>query len=60
MNGRTLNVLGTVPSGEEYVIGISKDHPELVEKFNTGLANLKKTGDWDLMVAKYGLDNKKN
>ena len=60
MNGRTLNVLGTVPSGEEYVIGISKDHPELVEKFNTGLANLKKSGDWDLMVAKYGLDTKKN
>ncbi|MBP5083032.1 MAG: transporter substrate-binding domain-containing protein, partial [Methanomicrobium sp.] len=43
-----------------YVIGISKDHPELVEKFNTGLANLKKSGDWDLMVAKYGLDTKKN
>ncbi|MBQ4415348.1 MAG: amino acid ABC transporter substrate-binding protein [Methanomicrobium sp.] len=60
MNGRTLTVLGTVPSGEEYAIGISKNHPELVEKFNTGLANLKKSGDWDLMVKKYGLDIQKN
>ena len=58
MNGRSLTVLGTIPTGEEYVIGISKNHPELVEKFNKGLDNLKASGDWDLMVAKYGLDIK--
>lgn len=52
--GMALEVIHESEGSSEYGFATMKDkQPELVEMFNTGLANLKASGKYDEIVAKY-------
>jgi polar amino acid transport system substrate-binding protein len=41
---------------EEFAFAVQKGNTELLEKLNTGLANIKASGKYDELLAKYKLD----
>jgi polar amino acid transport system substrate-binding protein len=43
---------------EEFSFAVQKGNTELLEKLNTGLANIKANGTYDELLAKYKMDNK--
>lgn len=54
-NGMALKTVGEVISPREYGFAVQKGkNAELVEMFNTGLQNLKDSGAYDEILAKYG------
>ena len=53
--GVQLKVVGDVVNPGYYGFAVKKDtHPELIEKFNKGLANIKENGTYEKILAKYG------
>ena len=53
-NGQKLTLVGEKESGSSYGFAVKKgQNPELIKKFNTGLANLKKSGTYDKIVDTY-------
>lgn len=50
-----LKTVGDVIDPSQYGFAVKKgENKELVEKFNAGLANIKKSGEYDKILAKYG------
>ncbi len=50
-----LQMVGDLVGGSEYGFAVKKDcNPELIEKFNAGLANIKESGKYDEILNKYG------
>lgn len=43
--------------GINLVFGVNKQHPELLEKINQGLENVKKSGQYDQILSKWRLKN---
>ena len=56
IEGKNLEFLGTIETGEEYGIAIRKEDTELLEKMNAGLKNLKASPAWAELVAKHELE----
>lgn len=53
--GVQLKVVGDVVNPGYYGFAVKKGtHPELIEKFNKGLANIKENGTYEKILAKYG------
>lgn len=51
----TMETVGDVINPKEYGFAVKKgQNPELIEKFNAGLENLKANGQYDEILAKYG------
>ena len=48
-----LKIALTIITNENYGIGVRKGDTELLQKINTGLAELKASADWDTLVNKY-------
>jgi len=48
-----LNVAYTIVTNENYGIGVRIGDTELLQKINTGLAELKASADWNTLVEKY-------
>jgi len=48
-----LSVAYTIVTNENYGIGVRKGDTELLQKINTGLAQLKASADWNTLVNKY-------
>ncbi|MBO3665091.1 ABC transporter permease subunit [Microbacterium stercoris] len=59
--GSGFRLIGEPALGGEYGFAVNKgENPELIEKFNAGLANLKASGEYDEIIATYigsGSDN---
>ncbi len=54
-NGIALKTVGDVIEPREYGFAVKKgENPELIEMFNAGLQNLKDSGAYDELLAKYG------
>ena len=52
-NPDELTMLDTAYSEESYAIAVSKDNPELTEKLNSAIAELKEDGTLDAILNKY-------
>ena len=52
-NPDELTMLDTAYSEESYAIAVSKDNPELTEKLNSAIAELKEDGTLDAILDKY-------
>lgn len=53
-NGQDLKLVGEPEKSSSYGFAVKKDkNPELIEMFNEGLASLKKSGEYDKILAKY-------
>lgn len=53
--GLALETVGDVINPKDYGFAVKKgQNPELIEKFNAGLAKLKENGKYDEILAKYG------
>lgn len=48
-----LKIALTIITNENYGIGVRKGDTELLQKINTGLAELKASADWNTLVTKY-------
>ena len=48
-----LKIAYTIITNENYGIGVRKGDTELLQKINTGLAELKASADWNTLVTKY-------
>ena len=48
-----LKIAYTIITNENYGIGVRKGDTELLQKINTGLAELKASADWNILVTKY-------
>jgi polar amino acid transport system substrate-binding protein len=48
-----LKIAYTIVTNENYGIGVRKGDTELLQKINTGLAELKASADWNTLVTKY-------
>ena len=48
-----LKIALTIITNENYGIGVRKGDTELLQKINTGLAELKASADWNTLVIKY-------
>ena len=54
-DGVALQTIGDVINPGYYGFAVKKDcNPELIEMFNAGLANIKASGEYDEILAKYG------
>ncbi|MCI0129935.1 MULTISPECIES: amino acid ABC transporter substrate-binding protein/permease [unclassified Vagococcus] len=53
-NGQALELVGEKETGSAYGFAVKKgQNQELLEKFNTGLKNLKTSGEYDKIINKY-------
>ncbi|MHC5226779.1 amino acid ABC transporter substrate-binding protein/permease [Enterococcus sp. LJL99] len=53
-NGQKLELIGEKETGSSYGFAVKKgQNPELIEKFNAGLADLKKSGAYDEIIDTY-------
>lgn len=53
--GLAMETVGDVINPKQYGFAVKKgQNPELIEKFNAGLASLKESGKYDEILAKYG------
>jgi len=48
-----LGIAYTIVTNENYGIGVRKGDSELLQKINNGLAELKASADWNILVKKY-------
>ena len=54
-DGTSLKTVGDVVNPGYYGFAVKKgENAELLELFNAGLANIKKSGEYDKLLAKYG------
>lgn len=53
-NGQKIKLVGKKETGSSYGFAVKKGkNPELIEKFNAGLKDLKESGKYDQIIAKY-------
>lgn len=55
IDGKYLDFIGTIESGEKFGIAVRKDDAQLLSKLNAGLKNLKASPKWSELVNKYDL-----
>jgi len=51
--GQPVKIVGIIKTGEEYGVAVRKEDQELKELLNEGIAKLKKSAEWDELIAKY-------
>lgn len=56
IEGKKVDLIGTIDTDEDYGIAFRNEDTELLEKMNTGLRNLKNSTKWAELVEKYELE----
>jgi polar amino acid transport system substrate-binding protein len=53
VKNQNVEIVMTIITEESYGIGVKQGNTELLEKINSGLATLKDSDEWDILILKY-------